>query len=90
MVAALHAFHSAFLSTDFKFIKDLPPSQHFPQLNVFPVKELVTYGIRHAAEAPLSQVSSCGVWCVCTFTAGRVVCICLLKNSTRLWKKTTQ
>jgi hypothetical protein len=65
MVAALQGFHSAFLSTDFKFIKDLPPSQHFPQLNVFPVKELVTYGIRQAAEAPLSQVSSCGVRCVC-------------------------
>ena len=42
MVSQLQTFHKAFLSTDFKFIKDLAPSQHFPQLNVFPVKELVT------------------------------------------------
>ena len=39
-----------------KFIKNLAPSQHFPQLNVCPVKELVTYGIRQAEQAPLSQV----------------------------------
>ena len=56
MVSQLQTFHKAFLSTDFKFIKDLAPSQHFPQLNVFPVKELVTYGIREAEQAPLSQV----------------------------------
>ena len=57
MVSQLQTFHKAFLSTDFKFIKDLAPSQHFPQLNVFPVKELVTYGIREAEQAPLSQVT---------------------------------
>ena len=42
MVSQLQTFHKAFFFTDFKFIKDLAPSQHFPQLNVFPVKELVT------------------------------------------------
>jgi hypothetical protein len=57
MVSHLKCFHNAFHSTDFKFIKDLPPTQHFPQLNVFPVKELVTYGIREADQAPLSNVS---------------------------------
>jgi hypothetical protein len=56
MVAQLRSFHKAFLSTDFKFIRDLAPSQHFQQLNVFPVKELVTYGIRETALAHLSQV----------------------------------
>ena len=58
MVSELQSFHKAFLSTDFKFIKDLLPTQHFPQLNVFPVKELVTYGIREADQAPLSHVSN--------------------------------
>jgi hypothetical protein len=57
MVSQLQLFHRAFNATDFKFIKELPPAQHFPQLNVFPVKELVTYGIREAEQAPLSHVS---------------------------------
>jgi predicted sulfurtransferase len=50
----LQHFDKVFHQTDFKFINDLSPDRHFAQLKVFPVQELVFYGI-NGEEAPLSK-----------------------------------
>ena len=50
----LQSFHPIFAKTDFKFIDDLSGDRHFKDFKVFPVKELVFYGL-NAQTAPLSK-----------------------------------
>jgi predicted sulfurtransferase len=50
----LKRFDDAFHKTDFKFLPDLSPDRHFAQLKLFPVQELVFYGLK-SDQAPLSK-----------------------------------
>jgi len=47
-------FHDVFKKTDFKFIDDLSGDRHFKDFKVFPVKELVYYGL-DGDKAPLHK-----------------------------------
>ena len=49
----LRSFHAVFEKTDFKFIDNLSGDRHFKDFKVFPVKELVYYGL-DGEKAPLS------------------------------------
>lgn len=48
-------FDDVFKNTDFKFIDDLTPDRHFAQLKIFPVQELVFYGLNGKEDAPLGK-----------------------------------
>jgi predicted sulfurtransferase len=50
----LQRFDDAFQTTDFKFVANLSADRHFSQLKLFPVQELVYYGLDPGA-APLSK-----------------------------------
>ena len=50
----LRQFHKCFQETDFKFIGNLSADRHFASLKIFPVNELVFYGIDQT-DAPMSQ-----------------------------------
>jgi predicted sulfurtransferase len=50
----LQRFDKAFQGTDFKFVGSLSADRHFSQLKIFPVQELVYYGLDPGA-APLSK-----------------------------------
>lgn len=47
-------FDATFQQTDFKYIDDLSPDRHFTQCKIFPVQELVYYGLDDQ-QAPLSR-----------------------------------
>ena len=46
-----------FQNTEFKLTQDLPKAQAFPQLKVFPVVELVHYGLEGAKAPPIRKYS---------------------------------
>ncbi|KAL7571025.1 hypothetical protein ACA910_003744 [Epithemia clementina (nom. ined.)] len=50
----LQSFHPIFAQTDFKFIDDLSGDRHFKDFKIFPVKELVYYGLDDE-KAPISK-----------------------------------
>lgn len=50
----LQRFHEGFLQTDFKFIDGLSTDRHFTNFKMFPVQELVFYGLS-SEQAPLSK-----------------------------------
>lgn len=54
LASDLKHFDMAFKHTDFKFVDQLSGDRHFAQLKLFPVQELVYYGIRQE-QAPLEQ-----------------------------------
>ena len=54
----LRAFDPAFEGTEFKLTPGLPPGQHFPKLNAFPVEELVNYGLAGSRAPPISRTAA--------------------------------
>ena len=53
-VRDLQSFHDIFQQTDFKYIDNLSGDRHFKDFKIFPVKELVDYGLDNVS-APLNE-----------------------------------
>lgn len=56
----LQGYHAVFESTDFKFIDDLAGDRHFKDFKVFPVQELVFYGLPSDKAVGNDEMNSLG------------------------------